>query len=746
MYMLEEYKCGYAREVMDYPQGTYIKLMFGERAQKNFMMKYRKKQAEVQNGKEGNQLQEELMRMEYEYIIHNISGGSQQDADWTRNLDPTGDKWQTSGDNPDARYFQKLYSRKYGNELRKHVANVKNIKTLTTDEYPAKCITAGDFDRTRKDFYKHLAEWRMEKCVGELTAMRMLANGQVQSDECTMAIMAWVMSGLFIQNLGEKTRDDLRRVCRASYGCPFVSWMEHHDAPKKMQTILNMATADKGKDSFAQFTYNSKSPDGSKEKKKYNPEDFDPFTRQAWAQASFVYAFKDWTAPEGNVRQRISDFLHLENINNDDDNNMMYIWKEGAIKGKSVKVYGHEVSADGKGYVKELFDELYFNRDKWAPLAEYKREADGFHTRTMIDAYAREVNKFDGSGSFMNSIGDPAGRYWTTLNKNIPDPSIKLWADKKYKMAHYVDELFRTFRGVGDIAYTADQITEFYKYIRLAKQQKNPYDKHRLIWFLLVEKAYSTWPKPLIVEQSLAKYLEFFENNLDLFDEEMANMHPYPWEPWRSNKVSNRYFGHVFTDKMNMEYRPDHEWQAEDPGKRRKMYEDENYNNRLIVNGSMDQANQRIKWQGTAARNIDRSKSTGMNVDDRIAHMGGEVKKLNYTGAKASNTEWLWGVKTAPKIDPKEEISKAISPRSRGRWKDERVERKMANALWWSRPPVRGYDPKAQAQKKNGVQTKTAEGIWDDLSPEAREKTKKKAIDELSYSEKEDLARDAGIT
>jgi len=44
-----------------------------------------------------------------------------------------------------------------------------------------------------------------------------------------------------------------------------------------------------------------------------------------------------------------------------------------------------------------------------------------------------------------------------------------------------------------------------------------------------------------------------------------------------------------------MEYRPDHEWQAEDPGKRRKMYEDENYNNRLIVNGSMDQANQRIK-------------------------------------------------------------------------------------------------------------------------------------------------------
>ncbi|MBP7884933.1 hypothetical protein KAZ93_01975 [Patescibacteria group bacterium] len=92
MYMLEEYKCGYARGVMDYPQGTYIKLMFGERAQKHFMERYRKKQAEVKDNKEGNQLQEELMRMEYEYIIHNLAGGSQQDPDWTRNLDPTGEK------------------------------------------------------------------------------------------------------------------------------------------------------------------------------------------------------------------------------------------------------------------------------------------------------------------------------------------------------------------------------------------------------------------------------------------------------------------------------------------------------------------------------------------------------------------------------------------------------------------------------------------------------------------------------
>jgi len=59
--------------------------------------------------------------------------------------------------------------------------------------------------------------------------------------------------------------------------------MEHIDAPKKMQAMLNMATADKGKDSFANFTYKYTSKDHHghehKSEKKYNPGDFDCFTK-----------------------------------------------------------------------------------------------------------------------------------------------------------------------------------------------------------------------------------------------------------------------------------------------------------------------------------------------------------------------------------------------------------------------------------------------------------------------------------
>ena len=94
-----------------------------------------------------------------------------------------------------------------------------------------------------------------------------------------------MLSGMFTQTLGNDTRDDLRRVCRTCYGCPFVSWMEHIDGPKKIQAMLNMATADKGKNSFAEFQYEYKSKDHhgheKKNKKKYNRNDFHCLKREA---------------------------------------------------------------------------------------------------------------------------------------------------------------------------------------------------------------------------------------------------------------------------------------------------------------------------------------------------------------------------------------------------------------------------------------------------------------------------------
>ncbi|MBP7884936.1 hypothetical protein KAZ93_01990 [Patescibacteria group bacterium] len=69
----------------------------------------------------------------------------------------------------------------------------------------------------------------------------------------------------------------------------------------------------------------------------------------------------------------------------------------------------------------------------------------------------------------------------------------------------------------------------------------------------------------------------------------------------------------------------------------------------------------------------------------------------------------------------------------------------MANALGGSRPPVRGYDPKAQAQRKKGVEKKTTEGILGDFSLPKQEEIAREIKEKMSRSEVEDLMYEHGI-
>jgi len=52
--------------------------------------------------------------------------------------------------------------------------------------------------------------------------------------------------------------------------------MEHYDAQNKVQRLLNLCTADMGKESFANFTYDRNGPKGDllQSKIQYDPSQF----------------------------------------------------------------------------------------------------------------------------------------------------------------------------------------------------------------------------------------------------------------------------------------------------------------------------------------------------------------------------------------------------------------------------------------------------------------------------------------
>ncbi len=96
-------------------------------------------------------------------------------------------------------------------------------------------------------------------------------------------------------------------------------------------------------------------------------------------------------------------------------------------------------------------------------------------------------------------------------------------------MAFFVDEFFRCFKQVGKLQYDKNGIEKFYRYMRIAKERNlSPPDRKRLIRFYLTQQAYANGSIPPVIEKALAKYIAFFDDNLELFDEKLADMHSIP--------------------------------------------------------------------------------------------------------------------------------------------------------------------------------------------------------------------------
>ncbi len=642
LYMLKKYKNGTARLMNKYPRGTYVKILFGAPAYKVFLERYKEKKKLLENSKFWSKIQEDLMTMEYDFICHNIAGWPLQD-ERVRDMDPHGDKWWGNMvKNQDAWYFQRLYSRKYGSELRSHIGAIKAIDPSPGGTEVKKMIEGGTFAHMRNEYYNHIGQFRMDDAVAELVAMQQLATTQDEANEVFVAMMLGILNGGLTQNLGKETRDRLRRTCRNS-GIPFPPRMEHHDAQQKVQRLLTMITQNlpNGEKSFDNLTYTRKTRDGSKtlaEWVKYSPSNFTELERtDGNDMGAFIGTFKDRLGEGTEARKRVINFLTMDNIKDDsNDDNMMHIWKS---KDENLTVFGKKIDSDDKKLVTEMMDELYFNKDRWQSLEElnrayrYNGDFEGYtwwlHTRTMIEPAYNIMNKLVSDWSFELGAGDHAEWLWTSIKRRIP--SHKLADSQKYKMAFFVDEFFRCFKQVGTIQYDKNIIEKFYRRIKII--QDNPslssHDKKRLLWFYITELAYANGSIPLVVEDALAAYWAFFENNLHLFDAEMADMHLIPGAWWWGKS-----FKYIFDEDNNhLKYQNDKTRKKKKTADREREFRDAQWQQEILINGEMDQANR----NALGTRNNQSRWYIGSTIDDKIDSLRKSV------GNKLEGSPIGWG-------------------------------------------------------------------------------------------------------
>lgn len=593
-YNMETFKTWYTGALSPYAnQGIYIKLLLWQQAYNNYLTRYNKIKAELDaapNWKVRNQKQDQLMRLEYEFISHNISGGAQQ--------------MEEVRDNPEPWYYQRLYGRDYGNKIRAAVGPMQSVNTSKDHADIKALIDGSNFDHLYAEFYNHVRGGRIEEAIYEIIAMQHVANTKDQYDEVMVAMMTGMLNGMFLHNIGQDTRENLKAAFRNS-AIPIGHWIEDNKGPKMITDILTMATADMGEQAFDK-TFNIP------QVLSYSSYDLSEQTSE-WKSEFATEFYKDWLSTGSWVRKRVMSFLHMDKTSLQSDDNMLRVWKS-PIDDLPV-IFWKQVTWAQKVAVESIMDELYFNTDRGASIENYNRGPGFPYPNTTIENFTRDtINPKIQNGSFWPGTGDHGAVLYNSILNEAPD-TVVLETDVANKLAFHTDNFFRMFGGLGALKYTGDEIQTFYHNVRKAQQQTDPWDRKRLLRFPIIEKIYSKWPIPPIVESALTKYMKFFEKNLNLFDKSVGASHLIPQTPDKSN------FLHAFTEDIGEYiYIPDKKWKHMGSGNERaaltnKLAREDS----VLMNGMMDNRNSTAR----GLKNSRSGNSINMTLDKKIKELNG---------------------------------------------------------------------------------------------------------------------------
>ena len=595
MYMLEKMKSWYSKDFAQYPRWIYVQILLWPKAYSVYRERYKELEKRSQiNSPEWYKIKEQLTMFEYNFIVDTIR--------WWSNTDPERVRWQKDSLVSDPKmnwnnpfYYQNLYSRKFANELSKLVWWVKDISADKNSESVKGLIAGNNFDHVYNECRDHISQLRVSDAVGELVALQQIASKPEEWNKVIMLMMAGILNWAFVHHIWKQTKEDLKWVFRNS-SIPFPQWIEHYDGAKKIQTMLQLATADMWSNSFLEYT-------------KYDVNDFDPLIENNKNVLWFIGNFEERRKITEN---RVVPFLHMDPSTLNTDDNLIKIRKS---EDPELKIFGHKVDPLAKSCIDEMMWELYLNRSRWANLDNYNYSSGLTHTATTIENFYRDsVNKYKWQ-DWDPAVWDHAGTIWDNLKENAPNG--KEWFWRKDILSHHVNEFFRVFQGMWAIDYDSWQIDTFYRHIRLAQNPSlTAKDRKRLVRFEMTKLLFSRWSVPEVVSDTFIKYMQYFEDNLENFDSTLWKLHLAPWD-------HNKNFEHSFTSVLDdIKYIPQAERNKLDMNQKNKLYREYEDKEISLLNMSMYQSNKQARWN---TRNYNTSNILWISYDKKIEEMTGWI-------------------------------------------------------------------------------------------------------------------------
>lgn len=356
---------------------------------------------------------------------------------------------------------------------------------------------------------------RVEGALQALYALQKTATNEEQMDKVIELFMAGILSGLFTNNLSKKDKSDLATAMKNS-SMPYAHLVTLFDGRQQLKALLELATTNNDTNGFSTFVYGDKSKG---EQKNYMPDDFTALNGNK-QKGLFIDEFsKRFQTNKGSVLS----FLHMEPSSMNSENNLINIWKNS-----QPSAFGKPVPSMTKVYINDMMNKFYEHSSNIAQIGNLNTNSGLKHTASLSGDYFPQLNRYtDGSWNADNE--DQASQIWDNLDSNAPQNKAINQGKEDYLLAWNVNEFFRTFNGIGGIAYNKTSINMFYKYIRLAQSQpKGSDDQIRILWFYLTELLYHRGPVPDVVERTFKKYMSYFETNLDNFTSTVGKFHNVP--------------------------------------------------------------------------------------------------------------------------------------------------------------------------------------------------------------------------
>lgn len=283
---LKKGKWPYAKE-LPIADGLWIGKLLGTAHQERYLAMREKKIRDLEQNAHlypiqwADNIKNELVELEMRYIVHVMDGRQM----WIQ------------GDNDKTKlHFQDKYSKKFCDELESTYTWF--YKQSSVEEWFTKAQDA-NFEFARVEYFRLLPD-RPQQALPYLKVMAMKAINDTQWQVFETAVLAWILSGVFINMTYSTTQSYIQKICRTRW---FIPWIYARDIKQqhKIQRLLDLF-------SNGEFT----------EDTKYSPNEFS--FRTNTSPKNFIKSFvkrsdktKDWLSN----RSKLSKFLELkgENIN-----------------------------------------------------------------------------------------------------------------------------------------------------------------------------------------------------------------------------------------------------------------------------------------------------------------------------------------------------------------------------------------------------------------------------------------------